>query len=86
MLDTEKRIYKVALKKRMVRLLVSIPFGIVIAALFWYINLSPGLQLFLTIICWGVVIGLIELIVWGFSRIIKRKEAKKPKKKDPFAD
>ena len=65
---------------------ISIPFGIGFASLFWFINLSYGLQLFLTIVCWGAVIGLMELGVWLVSKAIKKKNKDKPKKRDPFAD
>lgn len=84
--DSERRIFKKNLKRRIIEIAISIPFGIGFASLFWFINLSYGLQLFLTIVCWGAVIGLMELGVWLVSKAIKKKNKDKPKKRDPFAD
>jgi ABC-type bacteriocin/lantibiotic exporter with double-glycine peptidase domain len=84
--DSEKRVLKSTLKRRMIELLVSIPFGIGFVTLFFFLNLSPALQLFLAIVCWGAVIALIDLTVWAILKSIKKKNEKKPKKRDPFAD
>ncbi|MDD4110796.1 MAG: hypothetical protein PHS54_04510 [Clostridia bacterium] len=82
--NSEKRVFKKNLRRRVIEVLISIPFGIGFATLFWWINLSYGLQLFLTIVCWGAVIGLMELGFWLFSKNIKKKNKDKPR--DPFAD
>lgn len=84
--DSEKRVLKSSLKRRMIELLVSIPFGIGFVTLFFFLNLNPALQLFLAIVCWGSLIALIDLVVWAILKNIKNKNAKKPKKRDPFAD
>lgn len=84
--DSERRILKATLKRRIIEVLISIPFGIGFVTLFWYLNISDGLNLFLTILCWGVVIAIMELILWGINKFIEKKNAGKPKKRDPFAD
>lgn len=84
--DSEKRILKSTLKRRLIELLISLPFGIGFVTLFFFINLAPALQLFLAIVCWGAVIAIIELIFWAISKEIKKKNVNKPKKRDPFAD
>jgi len=84
--DSNKRQYKVLLKRRVIEVIISIPFGIGFATLFWFIGLSFGLQLFLTVVCWGAVLALIELGFYLVAKLIKKKNAGKPKKKDPFAD
>lgn len=73
------------LKRRVIEILVSAPFGITFATLFWYSNLSKGLQLFLTVICWGTLIVIIDLIAAAILKIIKNRNVKNPKA-DPFAD
>ena len=70
----------------MIEILASIPFGVGFAYLFFAINLSVGLQLFLTVVCWGAVIVIIEIIFWLISKTIEKKNKNKPKKRDPFAD
>ncbi len=84
--DTERRKLKLKIKRLMIEMLISIPFGIGFAYLFWYINLSYGLQLFLTIVCWGAVVALIELVYLLIKKIVENKNDNKPKKRDPFAD
>lgn len=86
MLDSDKRIFKSTLKRRTIEILISIPFGIGFATLFWYINLSYGLQLFLTVVCWGASIVLVELVFALINKVIEKKNIGKPKKRDPFAD
>jgi hypothetical protein len=80
-----KRVIKSDLKRRMIELCVSIPFGIGFVVLFWYAGLSDALNIFLTVVCWGAVIGIIELFSWLIRRNRKNKNGNKPKK-DPFAD
>ncbi len=84
--NKQKKLFKKNMKRRMIELFVSIPFGIGFAYLFYVINLSVGLQLFLTVVCWGAVIGIIELIFWLVSIIVAKKQKDKPKRRDPFAD
>lgn len=84
--SSEKRKFKKDLKRRLIEILIFIPAGLGFAWLFYYVNLSVGLQLFLTVVCWGAVVGIVELIFWLISKKIAQKEALKPKKKDPFAD
>ena len=84
--DSERRKLKLTIKRLIIEMLVSIPFGVGFAVLFWYVNLSYGLQLFLTIVCWGVIVGLFELIYFLIKKIIEKKNTGKPKKRDPFAD
>ncbi len=86
MLDSDKRIYKSTLKRRIIEVLVSIPFGIGFATLFWYVGVTPGLQLFLTVVCWGASIALIEIVFILINKAIEKKNIGKPKKRDPFAD
>ena len=84
--NKEKRKFKKDYKRRMIEICVLIPVGIGFAFLFWWLNLSVGLQLFLTVLCWGACIGIVELVFWLVDRKIKQKEAQKPKRHDPFAD
>lgn len=84
--DSERRVFKKNLRRRIIEVIISIPFGIFFTTLFWMINLPNELNVFLTIVCWGVVIGLMELGVWLVSKHIKKKNKDKPKKRDPFAD
>ena len=84
--NKQKKLFKKNMKRRMIELFVSIPFGIGFAYLFYVINLSVGLQLFLTVVCWGAIIGIIELIFWLVSIIVAKKQKDKPKRRDPFAD
>ncbi len=84
--STQKRYFKKSIKRRMIELLASIPFGVAFAYLFFKLNLSVGLQLFLTIVCWGAVIVIIELVVWLVGKAIEKRKKDKPKRRDPFAD
>lgn len=86
MLDSDKMIFKSTLKRRIIEILISIPFGIGFATLFWYINLSNSLTIFLTVVCWGTTIVLIELVFVLIKKFIEKKNIGKPKKRDPFAD
>ena len=83
--NTQKRLFKKNVKRRMIEILASIPFGVGFAYLFFAINLSVGLQLFLTVVCWGAVIVIIEIIFWLISKTIEKKNITKPKKRDPFS-
>ena len=82
----EKYKLKKTLKRRALTLLLSIPFGIGFAILFYICNLSFALQLFLTVVCWGTVFLLIELLVYYIKKALENKAKTKPKKIDPFAD
>ena len=82
----EKHKLKKDLKWRMITLLLSIPFGIGFAVLFYWLRLNIGLQIFLTVVCWGVVYLGILLICWAIKKQITKRNLNKPKKKDPFAD
>lgn len=84
--NSEKRKIKKSVKRRTIELIVSIPFGICFAFLFWYIKLSVGMQLFLTVLCWGFIILIIEIIYYLIDKKIKTKKLNKPKRRDPFAD
>lgn len=83
---SQKRRFKKDIKRRLIEIAIFIPAGAGFAYLFWYLKLSVGLQLFLTVVCWGAVIGIVELIIWQVSKKIKQREEKKPKRRDPFAD
>ena len=82
----EKHKLKKNIKRRFITLGLSIPFGVGFAVLFYYLKLSNAVQLILTIVCWGALYCIIELIYWAIARAIKKRNAGKPKKKDPFAD
>ncbi|MBO4412556.1 MAG: hypothetical protein J5779_00885 [Clostridia bacterium] len=82
----EKYKLKKTLKRRMLTLLLSIPFGVGFAMLFYICNLSFALQLFLTVVCWGTVFLLIEMLIYYFGKAMANKNKNKPKKIDPFAD
>lgn len=82
----QKRKFKKDVKRRMIEVIASIPFGVGFAFLFWWLNLSVGLQLFLTVVCWGAIIGIVELIFFFINRAIEKRNASKPKRRDPFAD
>lgn len=82
----QKHKLKKDLKWRMITLLLSIPFGLGFAVLFYMLGLSIGLQIFLIVVCWGIVYFLILLICWAIKKQIVKRNLNKPKKKDPFAD
>ena len=84
--NKQKRNFKKDYKRRMIEICVSIPVGIGFAFLFWWLNLGVALQLFLTVVCWGAFIGIVELIFWLINRSLKKKLENKPKRRDPFAD
>lgn len=83
--NSEKKKTISELKRRVIEILVSIPFGIGFAVLFWYLNMSAGLQLFLTVLCWGVVIVAIDLIAIAIIKSLEKRREKNPRT-DPFAD
>ena len=83
---TQKRLFKKNVKRRFIEILISLPFGIGFAYLFYVLKLNVGLQLFLTVVCWGGVIVIIELLFWLIEKAIKKKNKDKPKRRDPFAD
>ncbi|MCI6542272.1 MAG: hypothetical protein MR423_00430 [Firmicutes bacterium] len=86
MQSSEKRKMKSSLKRRTIELLSTIPVGVGFAVLFWKIGLYVSLQLFLTIVCWGAVFVIIDIVVMLIQKKIAEKQSKKPKRKDPFAD
>lgn len=82
----EKHQLKKVIKWRIITLFCSIPFGLIFAVLFYMAGLNFGLQLFLTVLCWGVVYFIILLICIGIKKHIEKKNLNKPKKFDPFVD
>ena len=82
----EKHKLKKNIKRRLITLGLSIPFGVGFAVLFYWLNLSFAVQLILTVVCWGAIYCLLELAYWGIAKAISKRNAGKPKKKDPFAD
>lgn len=82
----EKYKLKKTLKRRALTLVLSIPFGIGFAVLFYVCKMSFVLQLFLTVVCWGAVYLLIELLIYYIGKALASKNKNKPKKRDPFAD
>lgn len=82
----EKHQLKKDLKWRMITLALSIPFGAGFAVLFYWAGLNIGLQIFLTVLCWGAVYLGILLICSAIKKQIAIRNMNKPKKKDPFAD
>lgn len=82
----EKHKLKKDIKRRFITLGLSIPFGVGFAVLFYWLKLSFAVQLVLTVVCWGATYCLLELIYWAISKAISKRNAGKPKKKDPFAD
>lgn len=75
------------LKRRIIEILISVPFGIAFAVLFWTpkLALSPGLQLFLTVLCWGALVVIIEIVAMAILKAAKKRNEKSPKA-DPFSD
>ena len=82
----QKHKLKKDIKWRMITLLLSIPFGAGFAVLFYVVVLNIGLQIFLTVLCWGAVYLGILLIIWLIKKGIAKRNLNKPKKRDPFAD
>ena len=82
----EKRKFKKDAKRRMIEMFASIPFGVAFAYLFYWLKLSVGLQLFLTVVCWGAIIGIVELVFFLVNKAVQKREASKPKRRDPFVD
>ena len=80
----EKYKLKKVIKRRMITLILSIPFGLGFAVLFYLCNLSFALQLFLNVVCWGASFLLLELLIYYINKALANKN--RPKKKDPFAD
>ncbi len=86
MQSSEKRKMKSNMKRRMIELLCLIPAGIGFAVLFWWLNLSLSLQLLLTVVCWGAVFVIVDIIIMLITKKVAENQSKKPKRKDPFAD
>lgn len=82
----EKRKLKKDAKRRIIETCATLPFGIGFAYLFYKIGLSVGLQLFLTVVCWGAIIGIVELCAVLIIKKIEKRNSEKPKRRDPFAD
>ena len=82
----EKRKFKKDAKRRMIEMFASIPFGVAFAYLFYWLKLSVGLQLFLTVVCWGAIIGIVELVFFLVNKAVQKHEASRPKRRDQFAD
>ena len=82
----EKYKLKKDIKRRFITLGLSIPFGVGFAVLFYWLKLSTAVQLVLTVVCWGAVYCLLEVVYWAIAKAVAKRNADKPKKKDPFAD
>lgn len=84
---TQRHKLKKDAKRRLIALCVLIPFGIAYASLFFMLNkFSNGVQILLTVVCWGATFAIYELLYWWISKLILKKNKNKPKTKDPFAD
>ena len=82
----EKHKLKKDIKRRLITLGLSIPFGLAFAVLFFWCKLQTAVQLVLTVVCWGAVYCIIELIYWAIAKAVRKRNEGKPKKRDPFAD
>ena len=78
----QRYVLKKTIKRRLITLCLTIPFGLGFAVLFYILKLNTVLQLFLTIVCWGAVYLLFEVLYFLFKKYHKSKK----EKPDPFAD
>lgn len=78
----QRYVMKKTIKRRLIVLCATIPFGVLFAVLFYVLKLSNALQTILTILCWGAVYVLFEVIYFLFKKYHKPKK----EKVDPFAD
>jgi lipopolysaccharide export LptBFGC system permease protein LptF len=81
--NTEKKRFKLELKRIGIYLLILVPVLIFVSAIFSIYNINSGLSIFLIVIIGIAFCVIFELIYFLFS---KRKEKTILDKKDPYSD